>query len=128
MRTIKKDPTINCRRILRENDFHGRIPRKKPFISKINKQKKLNFAKKYVNKDEDFWKRVIFSDESKFNIFGSDGCHKIWRKANKEMDLKNLRPTVKHGGGSIMVWGCMGASGVGNLVIIEGILDKYKYM
>ena len=24
--------------------------------------------------------------------------------------------------------GCMGASGVGNLAIIEGILDKYKYM
>ena len=27
-----------------------------------------------------------------------------------------------------MVWGCMGASGVGNLAIIEGILDKYKCM
>lgn len=95
------------------------------FISKINKQKRLNFAKKYVNKAEDFWKRVIFLDESKFNIFGSDGCHKIWKKANKEMDLKNVRPTVKHGGESIIVWGCMEASG--NLVIIEGILDKYKY-
>ena len=90
VREIKKNPRISgpkvatlvadsfkkqvhpelCRRILRENDFYGPIPQKKPFISKINKQKRLNFAKKYVNKDKNFWKRVIFSDESKFNIFG----------------------------------------------------------
>lgn len=87
VREIQKDPTISapklatlvadsfdkqvhpelCRRILRE------ILRKKPYISKVNKENRPNFAKKYVNKDADFWKRVIFSDESKFNVFGSDG-------------------------------------------------------
>lgn len=44
------------------------------------------------------------------------------------MDPKNLRPIVKYGGGSIMIWGCMTASGVGNLVVIEEIMDKYKYL
>ncbi|XP_078051875.1 uncharacterized protein LOC144478028, partial [Augochlora pura] len=67
VREIKKDPTIStpklatlvvdsfgkqvhpelCRRILCENNFHGRIPRKKSFVSKVNKQKRLNFAKRY---------------------------------------------------------------------------------
>ena len=27
-----------------------------------------------------------------------------------------------------MVWGCMAASGTGNLIFIDGILDKYKYL
>jgi len=71
---------------------------------------------------------MIFSDESKFNVFGSDGRSFVWRQANTEMEVKNLRVTVKHGGGSIMIWGCMAAGGTGNLVFIDGIMDKYKYL
>lgn len=66
-----------CRRILRSENFHGRTPRKKPFINKINRIKRLPFAKEYINQSNTFWKKVIFSDESKFNIFGCDGRGKV---------------------------------------------------
>ncbi|GFV39927.1 transposable element Tcb1 transposase [Trichonephila clavipes] len=62
-------------------------------------------------KTDNFWKKVIFSDESKFNIFGSDGRRTVWRKPNTALDPKNLRPTLKHGGGSVMVWGRMASNG-----------------
>ncbi|KAH8245626.1 hypothetical protein KR032_001767, partial [Drosophila birchii] len=39
-----------------------------------------------------------------------------------------LKPTVKHGGGSVMVWDCMAASRVGYLVFIEGNMDKHMYL
>ena len=35
--------------------------------------------------------------------------------------------TFKHGNGSVMVWGCMSAAGVGKLVFIEGNMDKHYY-
>ena len=38
-----------------------------------------------------------------------------------------LKPTVKHGGGSIMVWGCLTANGVDALVKIDGIMNVEKY-
>ncbi|XP_078051895.1 uncharacterized protein LOC144478048, partial [Augochlora pura] len=67
VREIKKDPIIStpklatlvadsygeqvhpelCRKILCENNFHDRISREKPFVSKVNKQKRLNFAERY---------------------------------------------------------------------------------
>lgn len=116
------------RRILRDHDLHGRIARKKPFISKKNKESRLRFAKEYINKDTSYWDKVIFADESKFNIFGSDGRPYVWRQVNTELQEKHLKPTVKHGGGSVMVWACMSASGVGKLAFIESTMDKNMYL
>jgi len=113
------------RNVIRNAGYKGCVARKKPFISKINKKKRLDFAKSHINKVNDFWKSVLFSDESKFNIFGSDGRVMVWRKPNKQMDCKNLCPTVKHGGGNELVWGCMSATGVGNLVFIDSIIVLY---
>ena len=42
-------------------------------------------------------------------------------------DIKNLTSTVKHGGGSIMIWGCFLEKGFGNIYTIEGKIDSYKY-
>lgn len=108
--------------------YNGRVARKKFWVSKTNRQKRLDFAKDHRLKKEDFWNQVIFSDESKYNIFGSDGRRTVWRKKNTEMQPQNLVPTVKHGGGSVMVWGCMSAAGVGNLHFIEGIMDHKMYI
>ena len=35
-----------------------------------------------------------------------------------------ILPTVKHGGGSVIVWGYFSYAGVGKLVRIEGIMKK----
>lgn len=44
------------------------------------------------------------------------------------MKTQNLRPTVKFGGGCQMVWGCISASGVGNLVFIDEKMNKWGYL
>lgn len=36
---------------------------------------------------------------------------------NTAFQQKNLIPTVKHGDGSIMVWGCFAAAGPGQVII-----------
>ncbi len=39
----------------------------------------------------------------------------------------NIIPTVEHGGGSVMVWGCFGASEPGRLAIIDGTMNSAFY-
>ncbi|KAJ8883069.1 hypothetical protein PR048_014908 [Dryococelus australis] len=53
-----------------------RIPRKKPYISEVNRKKRLAFAKEYCGKPREFWDTITFSDESKFNVSGSNGRKK----------------------------------------------------
>lgn len=82
---------------LHSDGLHGRAPRKKPFIS--DTEKRLAFARVYLNKPLSFWENVVF-EESKFNLFGPDG-----RRRNEELKKQNVSVTVKHGGGNVMMWG-----------------------
>jgi hypothetical protein len=116
------------RNVLHSAQIYGRAARKKPFINAVNRRKRLDFAKANINKTMDFWENIIFSDESKFNIFGSDGRKFVWKKCNAELDKQNLQPTVKHGGGHVMVWGCMSYNGVGQLAFIDGIMNAEMYI
>jgi len=47
----------------------------------------------------------------------------MWRKKNMKFVPKNLILTVKHDDNSVL-WECMGAAGVGNLHIIDGINES----
>ena len=47
----------------------------------------------------------------------------VWRSTMEEYDPKCTVPTVKHNGGSVMLWACFSRSGVGNLCFIEGNMD-----
>ncbi|XP_073505328.1 uncharacterized protein [Phyllobates terribilis] len=48
-------------------------------------------------------------------------------KKGERMDSTCLVPTVKHGGGGMMVWGCFAGDTVGDLFKIEGILNQQGY-
>ena len=67
----------------------------------------------------DYWNHVIWSDEMKINLFGSDGFKHVWRWPGEEYKDKCIMPSVKHGGGNVIVWGCMSAADVGDLYFMK---------
>lgn len=115
-------------RELNKNEIYGRIARKKPLLSKKNIIQRFELSKFFFTITERQWKTVLFSDESTFELFSSKKRQYVWRKNGNAFDLKNLVPTVKFGGGKIMVWGCISYHGVGNLVFVDGTLDSGKYI
>ena len=66
---------------------------------------------------------IVWSDESKFNLFHSDGRTYVRRRTSEEFDERCVTGTVKHGGGSVMIWGCISGDGKGMLVRVRGTLD-----
>jgi transposase len=102
--------------------------KKKPKLTPAQKKACLAFAYKYKEWTVEDWKRVIWSDETKINLYGSDGQQYVWGRRRESLGERGVQKTVKFGGGNIMVWGCMGWNGVGNLVEVEGRMNGQQYV
>lgn len=102
-------------------------PVKKPLISKKNRSARLQFARDHLNWSIQKWNTVLFSDESKYNLRGSDGRTFVRRPKGKRFDPKYTNKTVKFGGGNIMVWGCFSGQGMGPIHIIKDTMTGIGY-
>ena len=96
-------------------------------LKKAHVQAHLKFAKEHLNDSEKAWEKVLWSDETKIELFGINSTRRVWRERNADYDPKNTIPTVKHRGGNIMLWGCFSAKGTGRLHRIEGQMDGAMY-
>ena len=113
---------------LHRNSLKGCRPRKTPLLKKNHLDARIKYAKEHINKDSSFWKRILWSDETKLELFGHSSQQYVYREKNAEFQPKNTVPTVKHGGGSLMFWGCFSAKGPGPLVCIRGKMTANVYI
>ena len=90
-------------RTLNQTGLHGRMPRKTPLLRKRHKKERLIFAKQYLDKPQCFWENVLWTDETKIELSGNAHQQFVYRWCNKAYKEKKTLPTVKHGGGSIML-------------------------
>uniref|UniRef100_A0AAY5L0R4 Tc1-like transposase DDE domain-containing protein n=1 Tax=Esox lucius TaxID=8010 RepID=A0AAY5L0R4_ESOLU len=92
-------------------------------LKKAHVQACLKFANEHLNDSEENWVKVLWSDETKIELFGINSTRRVWRRRNAAYEPKNTIPTVKHGGGNIMLWGCFSTKGTGQLHCIKGTMD-----
>ncbi|GFV64687.1 transposable element Tc1 transposase [Trichonephila clavipes] len=69
-----------ARKSLKKAGYRSRVVPRKPYISMINRLKRIAFTKDHIHKPLEFWRIVIFYDEGNFCIFGIKGRKLVWRK------------------------------------------------
>ena len=75
------------------------------------------------------WNRVLFTDESSFNVQFADGRLRIWRRTGESMDENNIDELDRYGGGSLIIWeGILVChSDTTELVTVNGRLNDRRY-
>lgn len=120
--------TRTVRRELHKMGMHGRAAIAKPLIKPANAAKRKRWCKAHKDWRIAQWKKVVYSDESTFTLFSTTGRVYVWRTPDETYDLDCLKPTVKHGGGSVMVWGAISWHGVGPIIAVKGTMKAEHYL
>lgn len=71
------------------------------------------------------WRKIIFSDEKKFNLDGPDGYRYYWHDTRKEPRLLSRR---QMGGGSVMMWAAIGYERKSPIVLLDGRVNSAQYL
>lgn len=145
IRTWKGNPFVSARKIrddldlpvsaetvrrhLVNHNLYARSPRKVPLLKKKHEQARIEFAQEHKSWPASKWRNILWSDESKIELFGSSGSRKyVRRPPNMEYNPRFTTKTVKHGGAKVMVWGSFSYGAVGPIYLIEGIMDQKVYV
>ena len=105
------------RRVHQDLGYRKIKAKRKPLLTKKHIKDRLEFIRNHSEWGEEEWRSVLWSDEATFYV--SDGSGKyVWRKPGSDpYQEKMIAKTVKFPA-YIMVWGCFGYGGVGELVVL----------
>ncbi len=101
--------------------------KRKPYVNSVQKHRRLLWARRHLGWTITQWKRVLWSDESVFQVFfGRNGCRVL--RTKEEKDHPDCYQQQVQKPGSVMVWGCVSALGKGNLHFCDGTINAEKYI
>ncbi len=76
--------TSTIHRTLNQAGLHGQRPRKTPLLKKRHTKERLIFAKEYLNKPQSFWENVLWTDETKIELFGNLHQQFVYRRLRRD--------------------------------------------
>ncbi len=95
----------------------------KPPLSKVHQDARFMFALHHVRWVTE-WRKVVFSDEKKFNLDGPDGFHHYWHDLRKDELTFSKRV---QGGGGVMIWCCFSREGKSSVHFVDSCMNSESY-
>ncbi|TKS70026.1 Transposable element [Collichthys lucidus] len=111
----------NISNTLHRHGLQSCSARKVPLLKPVHVKVRLKFANDHLDDPEEEWEKVMWSDETKIELFGLNSTRRVWRKKKDEYNPKNTIPTMKHGGENIMLWECFSAKGTGSNNLLPSV-------
>ncbi|GBO44027.1 Transposable element Tc1 transposase, partial [Araneus ventricosus] len=105
-----------------------RSPTRVPLLTKRHRQLRLHWTREHRDWTLDEWKRVAWSDESRFLIHHVDGRVRVRRLPGEQLLPSCTAGHTQAGGGGIMIWGTFSWAALGPTVVVEQTMKAANYL
>ena len=122
---ISKD---TIRRLYNKNGLRSRRAARKTMLNEAQRKARLEFCETFRDFDADFWRGVIFSDESHIHLANNREPDFVWRTRGSRFSKKYTRKIRYREKRSIHIWSSFNYYNPGPLVTISGKLNSQKYV
>ena len=96
-------------------------------LTLLHRQRRIQWARTVRRWQRRDWERVMFTDESRFNMFRNDGRVRVYRRRGERLAPNCIQDVHPFGGGGVMVWGGICGQRTTRLIIIRGNLTGQRY-
>lgn len=101
---------------------------RKPLVSRKQRQRRVKLARRWFQNGENFWRTVIFTDETQINRLSTGYSSYVYLPKNFPFTQLRMKPTASHGGGSLNLWLAICPVGILAHTIFDGGLDAKSYV
>ena len=107
--------------------IRSRRPRKQAPLTARHNRERVLWARQHIQRNVRFWRRIRWSDESRFCLYHVDGRVRVWRRRGEEYNQNCVQPRPQAFGGSVMVWGMMSYEHKSPLTTVHSNLNVTRY-
>ncbi|GFS91996.1 HTH_Tnp_Tc3_2 domain-containing protein [Trichonephila clavipes] len=106
----------------------SRHPLRRLPLTPHHRQCRLDFCRPRATWSVTDWRRVIFSDESRFSLSADDHRTRVWRRTGQRSDpafIVERHTAISQG---VTVWGAISWDTRSSLVVLQGTLTARRYV
>ena len=115
-------------RILRRNNLKSYTALRKPLLRPLDRIRRRKWCRERILWQDQDWAKVIFSDESNFEVFNRKNRVLVRRLDSQKFESRMCVPRIQGGGGSVGIWGCFSSKGTGVSNIYTGRINQFIFM
>ena len=112
---------------LREVGLRARRPYFGPVLRQLHRRRRVQWCNNVQAWTLANWRRIWFSDESRFLLERRDGRMRVYRRRHERFANACVPQVDRFGRGSVMMWGAISYTGRSDLIMVRGHLTALRY-
>ena len=124
---LRRVSAQTIRNRLKEHGIRPMRPHTGPVLEHHHRRARLRWTRNVRQWNLLHWRRIWFSDESRFMLYRHDGRMRVYRRRNERYARQCVREVDRHGGGGVMMWAGISVNDRTELVHVQGNLNAVRY-